>query len=89
MTLEDAVRKMTSLSAARFQLEDRGLLREGFWADITVFDPDAVWDHTTYLEPDLKPSGIEYVLVNGVVIVDRGTVDTETLAGKVIRHQAP
>ena len=41
MTLEDAVRKMTSLSAARFQLEDRGLLREGYWADITVFDPDA------------------------------------------------
>ncbi len=87
MTLEDAVRKMTSLSAARFQLEDRGLLREGFWADVTVFDSDTVWDHTTYLEPDMKPSGIEYVLVNGVVIVDGGTVDTQTLAGKVVRRQ--
>jgi N-acyl-D-aspartate/D-glutamate deacylase len=87
MTLEDAVRKMTSLSADRFHLTDRGRLQEGFWADITVFDPDSVWDHTTYLEPDLKPSGIEYVIVNGVVIVDRGTVDTGTLAGKVVRAQ--
>jgi N-acyl-D-amino-acid deacylase len=87
MTLEDAVRKMTSLSADRFHLTDRGRLREGFWADITVFDPDSVWDHTTYLEPDLRPSGIEYVIVNGAVIVDRGTVDTGTLAGKVVRAQ--
>ena len=86
MTLEDAVRKMTSLSAERFQLKDRGLLREGFWADITVFDTDTVWDNTTYLEPDIKPSGIEYVLVNGAVIVNRGDVDTQTLAGKVVRH---
>jgi N-acyl-D-amino-acid deacylase len=88
MSLEDAVRKMTSLSAERFQLEDRGLLREGFWADITVFDPDAVWGSTTYLEPDLEPSGIEYVLVNGTMIVNRGEVDTRTLAGKVIRRTA-
>jgi N-acyl-D-amino-acid deacylase len=88
MSLEDAVRKMTSLSAERFQLEDRGLLREGFWADITVFDPDAVWDSTTYLEPDLEPSGIEYVFVNGTMIVNRGEVDTRTLAGKVVRRTA-
>jgi N-acyl-D-amino-acid deacylase len=87
MGLEDAVRKMTSLSAGRFQLTDRGLLHEGNWADITVFDPDSVWDHTTYLEPDLKPSGIDYVLINGTVIVDDGSVDTQTLAGKVVRHQ--
>ena len=87
LTLEDAVRKMTSLSAARFQLKDRGVVRKGYWADITVFDPDSVWGPATYVEPDVKPGGIEYVLVNGVVLVDRGTVDTQTLAGKVIRHR--
>ena len=87
LTLEEAVRKMTSLSAARFQLKDRGVVRKGYWADITVFDPDSVWGAATYVEPDLKPGGIEYVLVNGVVLVDRGTVDTQTLAGKVIRHR--
>jgi N-acyl-D-aspartate/D-glutamate deacylase len=88
LSLEDAVRKMTSLSAARFDLEDRGVLRKGCWADITVFDPEAVWGATTYLEPDLRPSGIDYVLVNGVVMVDQGTVDTQTLAGKVVRQRA-
>ena len=85
--LEEAVRKMTSLSAARFGLEDRGVVRSGCWADLTVFDPDEVWGATTYLEPDLRPSGIDYVLVNGVVMVDQGTVDTETLPGRVVRHQ--
>ncbi len=86
LTLEDAVRKMTSLSAERLKLKDRGLVREGCWADLTVFDPDTVWDDTTYLEPDRPPRGIDYVLINGVVIVDRGRVDTRTLAGKVLRH---
>jgi N-acyl-D-amino-acid deacylase len=88
LSLEEAIRKMTALSAARFQLKDRGVLRKGYWADVTVFDPDAVWGPATYVEPDLAPGGIEYVLVNGVVLVDRGTVDTETLAGKVIRNNA-
>lgn len=88
LTLEDAVRKMTSLSAERLKLKDRGLVREGCWADLTVFDPDTVWDDTTYLEPDRPPRGIDYVLINGVVIVERGRVDTQTLAGKVLRHGA-
>jgi len=86
LTLEDAVRKMTSLSAERLKLKDRGLVREGCWADLTVFDPDTVWDDTTYLEPDRPPRGIDYVLINGVVIVERGRVDTRTFAGKVLRH---
>lgn len=85
MTLEEAVRKMTSLSAERFGLKDRGLLREGHWADITVFDPEAVWDNTTYLEPEAPPSGIEYVLVNGHVVVERGEPDVAVLAGQVLR----
>ena len=87
LTLEDAVRKMTSLSAERLKLKDRGLVRQGCWADLTVFDPDTVWDDTTYLEPDRPPRGIDYVLINGVVIVERGRVDTRTLAGKVLRDR--
>lgn len=85
MSLEDAVRRMTSLSAERFGLADRGRLAEGCWADVTVFDPDTIWDNTTYLEPELTPSGIDYVLVNGTVVVDRGRVDTGTMAGRVVR----
>jgi N-acyl-D-amino-acid deacylase len=88
LSLEDAVRRMTSLSAERLGLRDRGVLEQGSWADITVFDPDTIWDHTTYLEPELSPSGIDYVLVNGSVIVDHGQVDTNTLAGMVVRAGA-
>lgn len=88
LTLEDAVRKMTSLSAERFRLKDRGFVREGYWADLTVFDPETVSDNTTYLEPEASPSGIELVLVNGSVVVEKGSVDTETLAGKVLRRGA-
>lgn len=84
MTLEDAVRKMTSLSAERFGLKDRGHLAKGTWADITVFDPDTVSDKTTYLDPDRPPDGIDYVLVNGTVIADHGEVDVDTLSGAVI-----
>jgi len=86
LTLEEAVRRMTSLSATRFQLRNRGLVREGYWADLTVFDPDTVSDETTYLQPDRPPQGIDYVLVNGAVVVDHNSVDTKTLAGKVIRR---
>jgi N-acyl-D-amino-acid deacylase len=85
MTLEEAVRRMTSLSADRFGLKDRGLLREGYSADITVFDPDAVWDNASYLEPESPPSGIDYVLVNGHVVVERGEPDVSVLAGHVLR----
>lgn len=88
LTLEDAVRKMTSLSADRFGLADRGRLREGCCADIVVFDPETVWDNTSYLDPDEPPSGIEHVLVNGTPVVDGGRVDTGRLAGRVIRAGA-
>jgi N-acyl-D-amino-acid deacylase len=85
MTLEDAVRRMTSLSAERFGLRDRGVLREGYSADVTVFDPDAVWDNASYLDPESPPSGIDYVLVNGHVVVERGEPDLSVLAGHVLR----
>lgn len=72
LTLEDGVRRMTSLSAQRLGLKDRGLLREGFWADIAVFDPDRVSDKATFEKPKQYPEGIDYVLVNGRVVIDQG-----------------
>ena len=65
LTLEDAVRKMTSFPAKRFGLKDRGLIQEGFAADIVVFDYDRVEDHATYEKPEAYPDGIDYVFVNG------------------------
>jgi N-acyl-D-aspartate/D-glutamate deacylase len=70
LSLEDAVRKMTSLPARVLGLKDRGAIREGSWADLVVFDPDAVADAATYENPKQYPKGIDYVLVNGSVVVD-------------------
>ena len=72
VTLEEAVRRMTSLPAQRFQLKDRGMLREGFAADLVVFDPATVADRATYDKPHQFPVGIETVVVNGRVVVDGG-----------------
>lgn len=72
LTLEDAVRKMTSATAQRLGIRDRGILRTGFYADITVFDADRVQDRATFDEPHQYAEGVEYVLVNGVVVVDDG-----------------
>jgi len=72
LTLEEAVRKMTSLPAQVLGLKDRGLLREGYWADIVVFDPDTIADTATYENPKRYPKGIKYVLVNGIVVIDGG-----------------
>ena len=88
LTLEEAVRKMTSLSAERFKLKDRGLVRKGYWADLTVFDPETISDNTTFLEPEQPPTGIELVLINGTVIVEDGRVDPATLAGRVLRRDS-
>ena len=72
LTLEEAVRRMTSLAAQRFQLKDRGLLRAGYAADIVVFDPQRVIDTATYSNPHQFPVGIGHVLVNGRLVVDAG-----------------
>jgi N-acyl-D-aspartate/D-glutamate deacylase len=72
LRLEDAVRKMTSLAAQRLGLRDRGVLREGSWADIVIFDPATIVDRATFEDPHQYPSGIEYVLVNGSVVVRHG-----------------
>jgi N-acyl-D-aspartate/D-glutamate deacylase len=83
LTLEEAVRKMTSWPATRMRLANRGLIKEGQWADVTVFDLDALQDRATYDEPMLFPTGIEYVLVNGVVTIDHDK-HTGARAGKVL-----
>jgi N-acyl-D-aspartate/D-glutamate deacylase len=72
LRLEDAVRKMTSLNAAKLGIVDRGLLRPGNFADLTLFDPVRVIDRATYTEPFRYPEGIEYVIVNGQVVLERG-----------------
>ncbi len=70
--LEEAIRKMTSLPAQVLRLADRGLLREGYWADLVVFDPARVADRATFESPKQYPLGIDYVLVNGGLVVDEG-----------------
>jgi len=72
LTLEEAVKKMTSLPAGKAGLNDRGIIKEGFWADIVVFDADTIEDKATYTDPHQYPEGIEYVLVNGQLVVDQG-----------------
>jgi N-acyl-D-amino-acid deacylase len=84
LTLEQAVHKMTGLPAARVGLGERGVLREGAFADITVFDPAHVRDRATFEEPNQYPEGIEYVVVNGQLEVDAGR-RTPALAGRPLR----
>jgi len=83
LTLEDAVRKMTTLPAQVLGLKDRGMIREGCWADVVLFDPDAVADTATYDSPKQYPKGIDTVLVNGKVVIDQGH-HTGARPGKVI-----
>ena len=72
LTLEEAVRKMTSANAAKIHQYDRGLLRPGLWADVTVFDAATVIDNATYEKPHQYATGIEYVIVNGRVVLENG-----------------
>lgn len=72
ITLENAIRKMSGWPATRMRLAERGYLREGFWADMVIFDYDTIKDVSTYDNPVASPEGIDYVLVNGVVVVDHG-----------------
>jgi N-acyl-D-amino-acid deacylase len=83
--LEEAVRKMTSAPAARLGLADRGQLKDGFLADVVVFDPQTIASNATYDEPRRFPTGIEHVLVNGTLVVDGGE-HTGALPGRVVRR---
>ena len=83
LSLEEAVRKMTSWPATRMRLANRGSIKEGQWADVTIFNLETLNDRATYEQPTLFPTGIEYVLVNGAVTIDRAT-HTGAKAGKVL-----
>jgi N-acyl-D-amino-acid deacylase len=72
LSLEDAIRKMTSANATKIHLLDRGLLRPEMWADVTVFDAATIIDHATYMQPHQYATGVEYVLVNGKIVLAKG-----------------
>lgn len=86
LRLEDAIRKMTSLPANTFRLKDRGLLKEGFWADITIFDPAKVTDPAAFNDPHHYATGIPYVLVNGVPVISNSE-HTGAKPGLGLKHQ--
>ena len=88
LSLEDAIRKMTSLNAAKVGIHDRGVLRIAARADITIFDPEQVIDNATYTAPFAYPSGIEFVLVNGQIVLDQGR-HTQLKPGRALRAQSP
>jgi N-acyl-D-amino-acid deacylase len=94
LTWEDAVMKMTSNPAKTLDIKDRGLLREGFWADIVVFDPETVSHGANFknclelsqgINHDVYPTGIDYTIVNGTVVVEKGML-TEERPGHTLRH---
>jgi N-acyl-D-aspartate/D-glutamate deacylase len=85
LRLEDAVRKMTSLNAAKIGLHDRGLLRPGQCADIVIFNPETIIDRSTYTEPFQYAEGVSLVMVNGEFVLSDGK-PTAARPGKVLRH---
>ena len=84
LTLEDAIRKFSALPSQRLRLEGRGLLRVGMWADVTIFDPATIRDLATFDNPNQLSQGMDYVLVNGVPVIDQGKM-TGARPGKVLR----
>jgi N-acyl-D-aspartate/D-glutamate deacylase len=84
MSVERAIMKMTSMPAKLLKLADRGTLTEGVFADLVVFDPATIDDRATFEEPHQYPVGVEYVFVNGQLVVQRGE-HTEARAGRVVR----
>lgn len=85
LSLEDAVRKMTSQPAAKIGLEKRGLLVEGFWADIVIFNPDTISDRATFKDPHQYPEGISQVIVMGSVVAENGRLSGER-PGQVLKR---
>ncbi len=84
LALEEAIRKFSALPAQRMRLTDRGVLKQGMWADVVVFDPETVRDLATFDDPNRLSEGMEYVLVNGVPVIEGGRM-TGALPGKVLR----
>ena len=88
LTLEQAVRKMTGMPAQRLGLTNRGCIRAGCFADITVFDPATIADKGTFTDPHQYPVGIDWVFVNGTPVVAEGQFTAARL-GRVLRHEPP
>lgn len=84
LTLPEAIRKFSGMPAARMRLNDRGLIKTGLWADIVVFDADKITDHSTFEQPNQLASGMEWVLVNGIAVIDGGRM-TGARPGRVLR----
>jgi len=84
LTLADAIRKFSALPAQRMRLTDRGVLKQGMWGDVVVFDPETITDKATFEDPNQLSVGMEYVLVNGVPVIAKGKM-TGALPGKVLR----
>ncbi|MDI1243597.1 MAG: D-aminoacylase [bacterium] len=83
LSLPEAIRKMTSWPATRMRIPSRGLIKEGLWADVVIFDYDKIQDRATYQQPLLSPVGIDYVVVNGQIVIEHGK-HTGARPGKVI-----
>ncbi|HEX7165732.1 MAG TPA: D-aminoacylase [Acidimicrobiales bacterium] len=86
LSLEEAVRRMTSLSCERFGLAGRGRIAAGWWADLVLFDPERIVDTATYDDPKQEPVGVECVVVNGTVVYDRGR-HTGDRPGRLVRYR--
>jgi dihydroorotase/N-acyl-D-amino-acid deacylase len=84
LSLEDAIRKFTALAAQRMRLTDRGVLKAGMWADVVVFDPATIRDGATFENPNQLAQGMDYVLVNGIPVIEEGKM-TGARPGKVLR----
>lgn len=84
--IEEAIRKMTSLPASILRLKDRGMIRENYMADLVIFDPEKIQDKATFTEPLQYSEGIEYMIVNGKLVIDDNEV-TDNLPGMVLRHK--
>jgi N-acyl-D-amino-acid deacylase len=87
LTLPDAIRKFSALPASRLRLADRGVIKAGMWADIVVFNPETITDLATFDKPNQLSQGMQYVLVNGVPVIEHGEM-TNALPGKVVRGPA-
>lgn len=84
LTLEDAIRKFTSLPAGRMRLSDRGVLKQGMWADLVVFNPETITDRATFENPNQLSVGMDYVLINGTPVIEQGRA-TGARPGKILR----
>ena len=87
LSLEEAIRKMTSANASKVRVFDRGLLRPGMMADVAVFDAAKIIDHSTYEKPHQYSTGVEYVIVNGVLVLDQGGKHTGARPGAIVYGQ--